>query len=150
MSSGGIRRYGPGKFNTILDSILYDMIGQGMGGDSCGDVSEVGFYAETIELGGEDAVKDVEKAAAESGDGPLTTEEKDRIRESVGAIMVENDQGFVTIDYYDDEEEMDKDWEEIEDDASGEDEEADGEEEEEEEGEEEEEEAETENAEDGE
>jgi hypothetical protein len=59
--------------------------------------------------------------------------------ESVGAIMVENDQGFVTIDYYDDEDELDKDWEEVEDDASpGDDEEGEeegGEEDEEEESE---------------
>lgn len=138
MSSGGIRRYGPGKFNTILDSIVYSMISEGMGSESCGDVSEVGFAAELIELGDDDAVKDAERIAAESGDAPLTQEEKDRLTSSVGAIMVENDQGFVTIDYYDDEKELDKDWEEIEDDASPEDEEEGEEEEEEEEGEEEE------------
>ncbi len=134
MSSGGIRRYGKGKFNTILDSIIYSMIGEGMGSESCGDVSEVGFAAEMIELGDEDVVKEAERIAAESGDAPLTQEEKDRLTESVGAIMVENDQGFVTVDYYDDEDELDKDWDEVQDDASTDDEEGDdGEEEEEEE-----------------
>ena len=134
MSSGGIRRYGKGKFNTILDSIIYSMIGEGMGSESCGDVSEVGFAAEMIELGDEDVVKEAERIAAESGDAPLTQEEKDRLTESVGAIMVENDQGFVTVDYYDDEDELDKDWDEVQDDASTDDEDGDdGEEEEEEE-----------------
>ncbi len=134
MSSGGIRRYGKGKFNTILDSIIYSMIGEGMGSESCGDVSEVGFAAEMIELGDEDVVKEAERIAAERGDAPLTQEEKDRLTESVGAIMVENDQGFVTVDYYDDEDELDKDWDEVQDDASTDDEEGDdGEEEEEEE-----------------
>lgn len=120
----GIRGYGPGKFNTVIDMIVYDMIGQGMGEESCGDVSEVGFYAETISLG-LDAVKDAEGVASEDGDegkskGILTDEERDLISESCCAIMVENEQGFVTVDYYEDEAEFKKDWEEIQEDASGE------------------------------
>jgi hypothetical protein len=132
--SRGIRRYGPGKFNTILDSVIYQMIGEGMGDESCGDVSEVGFYAEKIGLG-PDAVKEAERIIDENGDGPLTDEERKMIEESVGAIMAENDQGFVTVDYYDKEKEFDKDWAEVEDDASGEDEEGEKEESEEEEAE---------------
>ena len=124
MSSGGIRRYGPGKFNTILDSIIYSMIGEGMGSESCGDVSEVGFSADSIELGDEEALKEVERIAAENND-TLTQEEKDMVLDSYGAILVENEQGFVSVDYYDDEEEeeLDKDWDEIVDDASGDEEE---------------------------
>jgi hypothetical protein len=120
--SDGIRRYGPGKFDTIVDSYVYDLINSGWGAESCGDVSEVGFYAESVDLGDDEAVEAVEKVAKENGD-TLTEEEKELILESVGAIMVENDQGFVSIDYYDDEKEMDKDWAEIEEDASPEDEE---------------------------
>jgi hypothetical protein len=134
--SRGIRGYGPGKFNTIIDSLIYDMIGNGMGSESCGDVSEVGFYAESILLG-PDAVEDVEKAA--KGDSKakdaLSPEEADLIKNSYAAVMVENEQGFVTVDYYETKKEFDKDWAEIEDDASPEDEEGvdeDGEEEEEE------------------
>jgi hypothetical protein len=127
--SKGIRRYGPGKFNTILDSVIYGMIGDGMGDESCGDVSEVGFAAEKISLG-KDAVKEAERIAAE--DDGLTDEEVEMIEDSVGAIMVENDQGFVTVDYYDDEKEFEKDWEEIQDDASPEDEDEEDEEAEEE------------------
>lgn len=118
--SKGIRRYGPGKFNTILDSVIYEMIGDGMGDESCGDVSEVGFYAEKISLG-KDAVKEAERIGAE--DDGLTDEEVEMVRDSVGAIMVENDQGFVTVDYYDNEKEFEKDWEEVQKDASPEDEE---------------------------
>ena len=140
--SKGIRGYGPGKFNTILDSVIYDMIGQGMGHESCGDVSEVGFFAESILLDDADALKDVEKAADESGDSPLTEEEKELIEGSYAAIMTENEQGFVAVDYYETKEEFESDWKEIQEEASGEgDEEEEGEEgdeEEEEEGEEEE------------
>lgn len=127
--SKGIRRSGPGKFNTILDSVIYQMIGEGMGDESCGDVSEVGFAAEKISLG-RDAIKEAERISAE--DDGLTDEEVDMIKDSVGAIMVENDQGFVTVDYYENEKEFEKDWEEIQDDASPEDEEEEEEESEEE------------------
>lgn len=132
--SKGIRRYGPGKFNTILDGVIYGMVNSGIGDQSCGDVSEVGFYAESILLG-PDAIPEAETEAKEfksRTDGFLTDEEKDLIRNSYGAIMVENDQGFVSVDYYDTQEEYEADWAEIEEDASPEDE---GEEDEEEEAE---------------
>ncbi len=138
--SKGIRRYGPGKFNTILDSVIYGMCGEGMGDESCGDVSEVGFAAEKISFG-DGSIKEAERIVNDFGKGPLTDEERKMIEDSVGAIMVEGEQGFVTVDYYDNEEELEKDWEEIEEDAS-----SDAEEDEEDEDEEEEEEAETESA----
>jgi hypothetical protein len=132
--SRGIRRYGPGKFNTIIDAVVYDMINSGMGGESCGDVSEVGFAAETLLLGPE-ILKEAEEVASElpgpRGE-PLTDEEKDLLKESYAAIMVENDQGFVTVDYYDDKKEFEKDWEEIQDDASADEDDEDDEDEEEE------------------
>lgn len=137
--SKGIRRYGPGKFNTILDAVVYGMCGEGMGDESCGDVSEVGFAAEKIYFG-DDSVKEAERIANDFRKGPLTDEEREMLEDSVGAIMVENEQGFVTVDYYDDEKEFDKDWDEVEEDASPEDGEED--EDEEEEGEESEEESE--------
>jgi len=127
--SKGIRRYGPGKFNTILDSIVHAMTMDGTC-ESCGDVSEVGFYANKVDLG-PDSVEDAEKLAKELDDDTLTEDEKDRLRESVGAIVVENEQGLVTVDYYDNQKELDKDWEEVEDDASLDDEEDEEEEEEE-------------------
>lgn len=117
--SKGIRRYGPGKYNTILDSYIHSMVLEGMGDESCGDVSEVGFAADSIELGDEEALKEVERIAAENNGDTLTQEEKDMVLDSYGAILVENEQGFVTVDYYDDEKEkeLDNDWAEIEDDA---------------------------------
>lgn len=146
--SKGIRRYGPGKYNTILDSYIHSMVLEGMGGESCGDVSEVGFAADSIELGDEEALKEVERIAAENND-TLTQEEKSMVLDSYGAILVENEQGFVTVDYYDDEkeEELDKDWEEIEEDASPSDEDSEDGDDEEEDAETEEEDAETEEAE---
>lgn len=128
--SRGIRRYGPGKFNTILDSYLYEMTLDGTC-ESVGDVSEVGFFANKVELGPE-VLTDVEKIAQQGDDDYLTPEEKDLIKESVGAIVVESEQGLVTVDYYDDKKEFDKDWAEVQDDASDEDDEDEEEESEEE------------------
>ena len=138
--SRGIRRYGPGKFNTIVDSVIYGMVNSGMGNESIGDVSEIGFYAESILLG-PDAVKDAEDEAKEFAphtEGELTKEEKDLIRESYAAIMVENEQGFVSVDYYDTKKEYEDDWKQLEEEASGEPEDEEGDEGDEEEEEEEE------------
>jgi len=134
--SRGIRRYGPGKFNTIIDSYVYDLTMEGMGEGTIGDVSEVGFAAEGIPLGPE-ALPEIERVAKEDGD-ELTPEECDLIKESHGAIVTENDQGFVAVDFYDDQEEYEKDLDELEAQVSGEDEEGEEEEEDEEEEEEEE------------
>lgn len=140
----GIRRYGPGKYNTILDSYVDQMAGEGMGEGGVGDVSEVGFYAEGILLGPE-ALSEVERIAKENKD-TLTDEERDLIKESYGAIVTENEQGFVAVDYYEEKEEYEGDLDELESQASGEEEE----EEEEEGGDEEDEEPVEEDAEEGE
>jgi hypothetical protein len=107
----GIRRYGPGKFNTILDSYVYDLSLDGA--DTLGDVSEIGIVYSAVDLG-PDALADIEKSVAKGNDGPLTPEERRLIEKSAGAILTENDQGFVSVDYFDTEDELDKDWEEIE------------------------------------
>lgn len=128
----GIRRYGPGKYNLIVDSYVHSTILEGMGDESCGDVSEVGFAADSVLLGS-DSLDEIERIAAEDKSGlrgGLTDEERDLIKESYGAIVVENDQGFVTVDYYDTQKEFDKDWAEVQDDADGEEEEGEEEEEE--------------------
>lgn len=113
-----IRRYGPGKFNTKIDSYVYDLSTQGFDDWSEGDVSEDGVNCTGISLGPE-ALEEVEKAAAEAKD-TLTQEERDLIRDSYGAILSENEQGFVAVDYYDTEKEYEKDHEEIADDLGSE------------------------------
>lgn len=117
-----IRRYGPGKFNTILDSYVYSL---SLDGDDWqeGDVSEQGVVCSGVTLGPE-ALEYVEKLAAEAKD-TLTQEERDLIRDSYGAILSENEQGFVAVDYYDTKKEYDSDHEEIADDLSPEEEEGD-------------------------
>lgn len=133
----GIRRYGPGKYNTKIDSYVDQLVGEGQGEGSMGSVSEVGFCSEGILLG-PDSLKEI-KRAAEDAEDALTPEEADLIKDSHAAIVTENEQGFVAVDYYspDEKEDYEKDLQEIEDEASGDGEEGDDEEPEDDEGEEE-------------
>lgn len=108
----GIRRYGPGKFDTILDSYVYGLSLDG-GAEDAGDVSEIGIVYSRIELG-PDAVKDIEEKLAQDKEEPLTPEERELLEQSFGAILTENDQGFVSVDYFETKKEYDKDWKEVE------------------------------------
>ncbi|MGH9389852.1 MAG: hypothetical protein ACRD1Z_09565 [Vicinamibacteria bacterium] len=136
----GIRRYGPGKFDTILDSYVYILSLDGA--DTVGDVSEIGIVYSRIEFGS-DAVRDIEREIEREKDDPLTDEERELVRGSFGAILTENDQGFVSVDYFETEKAYNSDWKKIEEevDSMYEDTEEEGEEEGEEEEEEEDEEA---------
>ncbi len=107
----GIRRYGPGKFDTILDSYVYRLSLDGA--ESVGDVSEIGIVYSRVKLG-PDAVKDIEAEIEREKDDPLTDEERELVKDSFGAILTENDQGFVSVDYFDTEKEYNSDWKEIE------------------------------------
>jgi hypothetical protein len=112
----GIRRYGFGKFSTILDSYVYALTLGGLGEGVIGDVDEIGYAAEGILLG-PDSLPDIEWAAKEQGD-KLTQEERDLVARSYGAIVIEDNQGFVAVDYYDNEKEFKEDLQELEDQAS--------------------------------
>ncbi len=90
-----IRSYGPGKFNTILDSYVYDLTMDSGGG--FGDSESFGYY-DSVELGKE-GLKDIAKLAKEAKD-KLTLEECRVIRNSYGAITEENSQGFVDVVFF--------------------------------------------------
>lgn len=137
MTEKGIRRYGPGKFDTILDSYVYALTLEGYGDDNLGDAQDFGFF-EWLGLGlpGVDRISEI----AEEKDDVLTDEEYDLVKNSAGAILSEDSQGFVHVDYFEHLDELKEAWEELEDEydefMEGEEEDS-GEEEEEEEEEEE-------------
>ena len=115
---GGIRRYGPGKFDTIIDGYVYDTTLDGCC-DEAGDAQGPGWYA-LVPLGDGETLKSIREAAAEQGD-QLTTAEEEQILNHAGAIVSENDQGFVGVTYYDSEEELDEAWAEVEEECADED-----------------------------
>jgi chaperonin cofactor prefoldin len=108
----GIRGYGPGKFDTIVDSYVYHVTLEGVDSE-VGDVQDMGWFGV---MGGKDLLAAVERAASEEGD-KLTPEEKELFKDDGGVIISEDGQGFVSVDYFNTKAELDQKWSEIEDEA---------------------------------
>lgn len=107
MHTTGIRPYGFGKFDTILDSIIYQQSLDGCE-DECGDVSENGIWygkllAPLLDLS-PDLLRDDHELSQ------LTEEEIELLTDSVGCIISEDDQGFVCVTYYTDLEDFEESW----------------------------------------
>ena len=102
---------GPGKFDDNIDATLYDYVLDGWADDSLGDAEGFGAYDLLL-----------------FGDEPLVVQYDDGSEDVIrAAVLLIDNQGFVSTDTYDKEEEAREDWEEIEkdyDDFLGEDEEA--------------------------
>lgn len=107
--SAGFRPYGPGKFDTELDAVVYGLVEVG-GDEEAGDIETTGLY--TLLTG------------FTAGDGPfadftaeqvreMTPEERAFIRRQVGAIVLENSDGFVSVFYYDREADLDDAWTDV-------------------------------------
>lgn len=94
----GIRSYGPGKFDTILDSMVYDSSLDGCD-EELGDSETFGWYG----LIRGQVVADETKAE-------LTTEERALVFASVGAIVDSNSQGFVGVQYFESDAELEAAW----------------------------------------
>lgn len=103
----GIRPYGPGKFNTILDAYVYDVSMDGAEVE-CGSVDENGVWYGVMRHG-HTIFKDGDPSLEE-----LTPAERDLLMHCAGVILSENDQGFVSVEYFDTMEELDAAWAEIE------------------------------------
>lgn len=104
-----IRRYGPGKFDTILDSYVYTVSLDGGGDEEAGDVSTTNWYG----LLRGNLRESVERIAKEDKD-KLTKEEADFLDEnSAGAIIEENDQGFVSVEYFGGPKRLEAEWDKI-------------------------------------
>jgi hypothetical protein len=99
-SNTGWRSYGPGKFESMVDSFLW-----GEGEEDIGDVQGPGYF---ILITG-DLVKYAEDGAAEQGE-ELNEDERAELAESKGVIMSEDSQGLVGATYYDTEAQARKEW----------------------------------------
>jgi len=103
----GIRRYGPGKFDTILDSYVYD-VSLDRGCDcEAGSVSENGLWIGLMR-NGSTIFKDHDPCQE-----PLNDTERDLLTRSAGVILTEDVQGFVSVTYYETDEELDSDWSDL-------------------------------------
>ncbi len=96
-----IRRYNIGKFDTPMDEHVY---AQSLDGpdETAGTVQDIGWHG-FMRAPLYDA----------SSEFKLNEEEVKYLKSMVGAIIVENSMGFVSVEYYDDIDSMVKRWGEI-------------------------------------
>jgi hypothetical protein len=104
-----IRRYGPGKYYTILDSLVY-----GGGFFDAEESYEDGNGAYALVYGGPELVRSVQDFA--KGDKEeLTPEELKALKATKGIIFFERSDGIVESEWFDSKKELDKAWKGIED-----------------------------------
>ena len=96
-----LRAYGPGKFNTVLDSLVYDLSLDGGADEETGSVTENGWYG-------------LMRGPVSVPSSNLTTSEAMYLERQAGAILSENDQGFVSVEYFETVGELDEAWAQIE------------------------------------
>ena len=113
----GLRRYKhPGKYEGGL--FINQFFGEFFDEES-GDVNINGFHG----LIKGELVSTAWDAAKQEGE-ELTREEVDFLEKQAGAIYTEDSQGFVSVDYFEDEDNLDEAWDDIlEEDSEGEEEE---------------------------
>lgn len=99
--SDGLREYGPGKFSLEIDAAVYDASLEGGADEEIGDVETTGWYG--ILRGAIDPPADA------------TPEEKAFLAAQAGAIISEDSQGFVSVEYYESETELEDAWSDIQD-----------------------------------
>src|SRR5438128_6733812 len=98
-----IRPYGPGKFNTILDSYVYQVSLEGGCDDEIGSVDEGGWFG--LMRNGHTIFRDHDPLLE-----TLNPAEQEKLTSSAGVILSEDSQGFVCVDYYDTDAELDEAW----------------------------------------
>lgn len=99
-----LRRYGPGKFTLMIDAYVYDLSLDGPS-DECGQADTTGWYGLM-----EGALYDL-NAPVHTAD--LTEDERTFLASVTGAIVSENSQGFVYVEYYETAEALRTAWEAI-------------------------------------
>ena len=101
-----IRAYGPGKFDTILDAYVYVVTLDGGCDDELGDSSFGGWYG--MMRNGRSIFRDHDPLLE-----TLNDDEQDKLTSCAGVIVFEDNLGFVTVRYYDTDEDLDRAWAEI-------------------------------------
>lgn len=124
-----LTQYGPGKYNLNIDAYVHAITMDGCC-EETGDVSENGVWYAKVE-GPLTEGRNATQAQTEHG---LTVEDWDYLTSQAGAIVSENEQGFVTVEYFATGAELSTAWAKVEGELAQEEEEDEPEEEEEEEG----------------
>ena len=106
----GIRSYGPGKFDTVIDSYAYEITLDG-GADEEASYGEGGGWYGVVWL--DDNTRDRIIEIAVEDEDPLTEEEEDLLDENVAVIFFERSDGIVETDWFENRQEALEEWAEI-------------------------------------
>jgi len=101
-----IRPYGPGKFNTILDSYVYSVSLDGGCDEETGDSSYGNWYG--LMRNGRTIFRDHDPMLES-----LNDDEREKLTSSAGVILSEDSNGFVYVEYYDSAESLNSAWQVI-------------------------------------
>jgi hypothetical protein len=107
MSVEMIRPYGPGKFNTVLDSYVYSVSLDGGCDEEEGSVSECGEWYGVMR-NGRTIFRDHDPLLE-----TLNPAEQEKLTSSAGVILREDSNGFVSITYYDTDEALETAWSQV-------------------------------------
>jgi hypothetical protein len=100
-----LTKYGPGKFNLLVDAIAHAYTMMGAHDDETGDVETSGWFGS---IRGPIDPEGMEQASR------LSTADREFLAMNVGgAIVSEDSQGFVSVDFFRTEAELDEEWERI-------------------------------------
>ena len=120
----GIRSYGPGKFDSIIDSYAYDVGIDGI--DEEVSIEDGGGWYGLLML--DKPAREAISQAAHNAEDELTDEEEDLLADSAAIVFHERSDGIVEVDWFDDKKAADDEWdaiqEEIEEEEEEEEEEA--------------------------
>ncbi len=105
-----LTKYGPGKFSHLIDSAVYSMSLHGPD-EELGDVDGFGHYS-TVD--GPISAKDLREVTGETYSDLSADDLEYLARAKGGAIIEENCQGFVTVDYFGTVEDREEQWSKIE------------------------------------
>ena len=107
-----IRPYGPGKFDTILDAYVYDVSLDGGCDEELGESDSFGWYG--LMRADKSFAGDVRREAERNQDQDLTEGEWLLLTGTAGVILSEDSQGFVSVEYFDTQAELETAWMELE------------------------------------
>ena len=99
-----IRPYGPGKFNTLIDSLVWNLLQEG----TDEELAEQGFgWKALFKVDGAPLNIQVQE---ENKDTQLNVAESQFLQEQIGLIASEDEDGFATVSYFDDPVDLDSAW----------------------------------------
>jgi hypothetical protein len=111
----GIRGYGPGKFNSLLDSWAHTTALDGV--DEEVSIDDGGGWYGLIRINR--PFRSAVKAEAKQENEKLNAAEKELLDTSAAVIFFERSDGIVETDWYENLEEAEQAWAEIENDVNG-------------------------------